>query len=125
SRNGAVDHPYHGGVPVSRPSEGSAMPVVDFTEILPGNTEGQEQNLFELFAQDFLEALGFRTQYGPGRGADRGRDLMVEERVSGTLSDEMHQWVVSAKHNAPRGQHRLQVASTGASRGDSDTRVLS
>lgn len=76
------------------------MPHVDFNEIPEANTGSGDQDRFESFARDFLEAIGFKILEGPGRGADRGRDLLVAERVAGEVSDHERKWVVSAKHRA-------------------------
>jgi hypothetical protein len=80
------------------------MSVVDFGEIPQPHLPSGDQDLFELFARDFLEALGFRILQGPGRGADRGRDLLVAETVDGTISKQERTWVVSAKHKAHSGR---------------------
>lgn len=80
------------------------MSIVNFQEIVEANSSGGDQDEFELFARDFLEALGFHVIEGPGRGADRGRDLIVTETVTGTISAEEKKWVVSAKHKAHSGK---------------------
>ena len=54
--------------------------------------------------------MGFRILEGPGRGADRGRDLLVSESISGAVTLSERKWVVSAKH----------FAHSGRSVGDSD-----
>ncbi len=58
------------------------MSSIDFTEIRSGD-DGKAPNVFELFARDFLEALGFNVLEGPDEGRDGGRDLIVSESVSG------------------------------------------
>jgi hypothetical protein len=58
---------------------------------------------FELFARDFLEAIGIKIIDGPDRGADRGRDLIVEEPVKGRITETKKKWLVSVKHFAPSG----------------------
>ena len=66
--------------------------------------QGPDPDRFEMFARDFLGALGFRLQEGPGRGADRGRDLLVREKVTGAISSAEKLWLVSAKHKAHSGK---------------------
>ena len=60
------------------------MPSLDFTELAIA-TAGPQRDLFELFARDFLEYAGFRILVGPDRGADAGRDLVVEETRTGPV----------------------------------------
>src|SRR5262245_13521955 len=80
------------------------MTIIDFQEIPASNSSNGDQDLFELFTRDFLEALGFEIEEGPGRGIDRGRDLIVSETVAGTISDQKKRWIVSVKHNAHSGK---------------------
>src|SRR6516165_8476247 len=49
--------------------------------------EGAARDLFELFAREFLELMGFRTIVGPDRGADGRRDLIVEELRTGIAGE--------------------------------------
>lgn len=77
---------------------------VDWSEIPTANEGGADQDRFELFARDFLEAQGFAVAEGPGRGADRGRDLMVHEPVTGMLTETKRRWLVSVKHKAVSGR---------------------
>jgi len=58
------------------------MSVLDFTEI-PEATFGATRDQFELFAREFLEFLGYKVISGPDRGADAGRDLLVQETRTG------------------------------------------
>src|ERR1043165_3501224 len=74
------------------------MSIVDFTEIPKAQPPSTNQEGFELFARDFLEALGFKVEEGPDRGADEGRDLIVSESSSISMTDK--RWVVSIKHKA-------------------------
>jgi hypothetical protein len=79
-------------------------PIIDLKEIPEAHLATGDQDRFELFARDFLEALGFRVVEGPGRGADRGRDLIVGESVAGAVTATERIWVVSAKHKAHSGK---------------------
>jgi hypothetical protein len=74
------------------------MPTIDFSEIPVANTGAGDQDSFELFTRDFFSALGFEIEEGPSRGSDGGEDLIVRERLSGTVSQLTRRWVVSCKH---------------------------
>lgn len=78
------------------------MPALDFTEIAPP-TAGPGRDRFELFARDTLELLGFKVIEGPDRGADGGRDLILEERRTGVAGETSVRWLVSCKHKAHSG----------------------
>jgi hypothetical protein len=78
------------------------MPAIDFKEISLA-TAGSERDQFEMFARDFLELRGFKTITGPDRGADGGRDLIVEETRTGITGDSKIRWLVSCKHKAHGG----------------------
>lgn len=80
------------------------MNVIDFKEIPESHIATGDQDQFELFTRDFLEALNFQIIEGPGRGVDRGRDLLISETVGGTISKQEKLWVVSAKHKAHSGR---------------------
>ena len=54
------------------------MAALDYKEI-PEAGSGPERDRFELFAREFLISEGFRIAEHPNRGADGGRDLIVEE----------------------------------------------
>ncbi len=56
-----------------------------------------------MFARDFLELRGFSIITGPDRGADGGRDLVVEETRTGITGDTKLRWLVSCKHKAHGG----------------------
>lgn len=81
------------------------MPIIDFKEIPPANTGNGDQDTFELFARDFLEALGFIIIQAPFRGADGKKDLIVAEVRQGNVGRTVIHWLVSAKHNA----HSMKV----------------
>lgn len=77
------------------------MPVIDFREIPEAHIASGEQDSFELFARDFfVEILNFRVLSGPSRGADGGKDLLLEEHQTGSLSEANIRWLVSCKHKA-------------------------
>lgn len=80
------------------------MPAVDFTEIPPANVGDGSQDTFELFARDFLTALGFEVEEEPCRGPDGGKDLMVREPLTGIVRSTYRCWIVSCKHYAHSGQ---------------------
>src|SRR5947209_13046470 len=78
------------------------MAALDFTEIPPAS-EGAQRDTFELFARELLHAEGFRIVEHPDRGADGGRDLIVEEDRSGPGGCNVVRWLVSCKHKAHSG----------------------
>jgi hypothetical protein len=80
------------------------MPTLNFTEISQANKTNGEQDKFELFARDVLACLGFKIVEGPGRGADLGKDLVVEEARFGVLGESVIRWLVSCKHFAHSGR---------------------
>jgi hypothetical protein len=69
--------------------------VIDFCEI-PG-TDGE---LWELFARDFLQELGFYIVSPPDRGPDGKKDLIITEDLKGNLGNYKFRWLVSCKHFA-------------------------
>lgn len=78
------------------------MAALDFTEI-PSAQSGPERDRFELFAREFLVAEGFRIVEQPDRGADGGRDIIVEEERLGPGGGNVVRWLVSCKHKAHSG----------------------
>jgi Restriction endonuclease len=78
------------------------MPVLDFTEI-PSAKAGSDRDQFELFAREFLQNAGLSVIVGPDRGADAGRDLVVEEIRTGIVGETRVRWLVSCKHKAHSG----------------------
>jgi len=74
--------------------------MIDLKEIPSSNPSKGQLDAFELFARDFLEAIGFKILDGPDRGADRGRDLIVAEPIKGQVTDTEKRWLVSVKHYA-------------------------
>lgn len=82
------------------------MPSLDFTEIPPAKADKEtpgQQDTFELFAREVLELVGFKIISSPDRGADGGKDLIVEERRIGIGGETDIRWLVSCKHNAHSG----------------------
>lgn len=78
--------------------------MLDFTEIPEANTGSGKQDIFELFAREFLVLLGFGIVQGPSRGADGGKDLVVEEVRTGIIQTTKIKWLVSCKHFAFSGR---------------------
>lgn len=78
--------------------------LIDFKEIPPANSSDGQQDKFEVFARDFLSALGYQIIDHPGRGADGGKDILIEEPLSGIRKSGTRKWVVSAKHFAHTGR---------------------
>lgn len=79
-----------------------SMAALDLTEI-PSAQGGPERDRFELFAREFLVAEGFRIVEEPDRGADGGRDVIVEEDRLGPGGANVVRWLVSCKHKAHSG----------------------
>lgn len=77
--------------------------ILDFTEISQGNIANGKQDTFEMFARDFFLELGFNILEGPDRGADNGRDLIIEEKRKGIVGETNFKWLVSCKHFAHSG----------------------
>ncbi len=77
--------------------------ILDFKEIPEAHIATGKQDTFEMFARDFFEELGFRIIEGPDRGADGGRDLIIEEEREGVLGKTNIRWLVSCKHKAYSG----------------------
>lgn len=78
---------------------------IEFKEIPAANKGGKDQDIFELFACDFLESLGYEIIQRPSRGPDGKKDLIVQSNpVPGTTSDSKTKWLVSCKHNAHSGK---------------------
>ena len=70
--------------------------MIDWTEIAGGDA-------WELFARDFLVAIGYVVEVGPSRGADGGKDLLVSEQIKGIANSRKFAWLVSCKHYATSG----------------------
>jgi Holliday junction resolvase-like predicted endonuclease len=79
------------------------MARLDFKEIPASNIADGNQDRFELFARDFLENLGYEVIQFPNRGADGGKDLIVEEKRTGISGVTTVRWLVSCKHKAHSG----------------------
>ena len=80
------------------------MPVLDFREIPQANKSDGDQDIFELFARDFFEALGYEIEISPSRGADGGKDLIILEPLAGIITKSTKRWIVSCKHKAHSGK---------------------
>ena len=82
------------------------MSIINFKEIPEANKASGLQDEFELFAKEFFSYLGYKIVRDPGRGADDGADLIVEEVLCG--KDEKTtieiRWLVSCKHKAHSGK---------------------
>ena len=59
------------------------MPILNFKEIPEAHGGNGTQDTFEMFARDFFEYLGYTVLQGPDRGADGGRDILLEEKRTG------------------------------------------
>lgn len=79
------------------------MAALDFKEISQAHG-GPLRDQFELFAREMLLSEGFRVIDHPDRGADGGRDLIVEEDRSGPGGSNVVRWLVSCKHKAHSGK---------------------
>lgn len=80
------------------------MALLDFCEIPEAGKATGKQDSFELFAREVLEAMGFSILQGPARGADGGKDIIVEETRPGLLGTTRLKWLVSCKHFAFSGK---------------------
>jgi hypothetical protein len=78
--------------------------IIDFNEIPPANSSHGDQDLFELFARDFVQAIGLKIEEHPGRGQDGGKDLLLVETLRGIRLSATRKWLLSAKHFAPSGR---------------------
>ncbi len=72
--------------------------MIDYTEI------AHDSDLWELFARDLLQELGFHVEVPPDRGADAGRDILVTEEIRGLTYVGRVRWLVSCKHFATSGK---------------------
>ena len=79
------------------------MSVLDFKEIPEAHKATGEQDKFELFARDFFAHLGYKIIREPGRGADGGADILIEEERKGISGNTSVRWLVSCKHKAHSG----------------------
>jgi hypothetical protein len=79
------------------------MAVINFKEIPQANIANGEQDIFELFAREFFDSLGFFVIQDPDRGQDGGRDLIVSEKRTGIIGESDIRWLVSCKHKAHSG----------------------
>ncbi len=73
---------------------------IDFKEIPSSRGGSVAPDMFEMFARDYLQAIGFEIVDGPDRGADGGRDLIAIEKRTGIVGVTQFKWLVSCKHYA-------------------------
>lgn len=76
------------------------MPALNFKEIPPAHVPSGNQDIFELFACEFLQFVGYEIVEHPGRGPDGGKDLIVCESRKGVGGETKIRWLVSCKHKA-------------------------
>ncbi|KOY58709.1 restriction endonuclease [Streptomyces sp. XY332] len=67
--------------------------MLDFHELAP---DGED---LEQLVRELALALGYRARWS-GRGADGGRDLLLEESGDALLGAKTRNWIVSCKHMA-------------------------
>lgn len=79
------------------------MAILDFKEIPEAHKANGLQDSFELFARDFLAFMGYEILSDPDRGADGGKDLLVQETRTGVGGSTRIKWLVSCKHKAHSG----------------------
>lgn len=91
--------------------------AINFKEI-PPPIKDEKPDSFELFSRDFFEALGYKIIKGPGRGPDKGTDLIISEERGGINGTTTFQYTVSCKHNAHSG------AAVGDKEGNFSDRVV-
>lgn len=77
--------------------------IIDFKEIPKANSFDGDQDVFESFARDFFEAIGYQIIESPSRGADHGVDLKIRELREGIGGVTEVVWLVSCKHYAYTG----------------------
>ena len=80
------------------------MSAIDFKEIPEAHLPSGDQDMFEIFAADFLDAIGYEIVERPSRGPDLGKDLLVRECRKGVGGQTTVRWLVSCKHQAHSGR---------------------
>src|SRR5690554_84929 len=78
--------------------------IINFKEIPKANKGGGNQDVFEQFACDFLETIGYEILQRPDRGADGKKDLIICETRRGVEGKTEVKWLVSCKHYAHSGR---------------------
>ena len=78
--------------------------LIDFKEIQSAKGGNPNPDTFEMFAREYLAAIGFEIKEGPDRGADGGRDIIVVEKRKGIIGTTDFTWLVSCKHFAHSGK---------------------
>ena len=71
--------------------------MINFKEI------PHDGDLWELFARDFLQRMGFDIESPPDRGPDGGKDMLITEDIKGTVFQGRFRWLVSCKHFSHSG----------------------
>ncbi len=79
------------------------MSGLDFKEIPEAHKGSGLQDTFELLARDFFEFLNYKILIEPSRGADGGKDLVLEESRIGVGGETKYKWLVSCKHKVFSG----------------------
>lgn len=72
--------------------------MIDYKEI------SDEGEIWELFARDFLQEIGFYVESSVDRGPDGKKDLIISENLQGNLGTYKFKWLVSCKHFANSGK---------------------
>jgi hypothetical protein len=80
------------------------MAVLDFREIPEAHVGTGVQDTFEQFACEFLELLSMHVIDRASRGADGGKDLVVEDVRLGKLGKSTIRYLVSCKHKVFSGK---------------------
>lgn len=90
------------------------MPLINFKEIPRANTGEGNQDTFELFARDLLTEIGYQVIEEPARGADSGKDLIIQEKRTGIGGETDFRWLVSCKHFAHNNKGKKGQSVTPA-----------
>ena len=78
--------------------------ILDFKEIPQANKATGEQDKFEFFAREFLVMMGYTILQDPNRGPDRGKDMIVSQRLQSKETIYDIKWLVSCKHKVHSGK---------------------
>ncbi|WP_019216547.1 restriction endonuclease [Legionella tunisiensis] len=70
--------------------------MIDFSELKDGT-------IFEQLCRELLIRYNFDVHW-TGVGQDSGKDLILQETVSGVLAPFKRTWLVNCKHNAKSGK---------------------
>lgn len=72
--------------------------LLDFKEIPQANISDGNQDTFEFFARDLFVSLGFTIVSDIGRGNDDRKDIIISEKIQGTVASHEKRYLVSCKH---------------------------